>query len=305
MAVFSGSWPTGVGCMCMFTATGETTVFLLSICSSHQGVGQSSLVLCFPSPSPSPAGTHLGVSSQLLAPLSPQAPPPSQAAHLTIWLLFFQSRCKGLHQRPGTSVIPHSCFYGQASIVHIVCMETCRREGIMWTTCTWSQAQHIWQYAAGLPHHVFEINEGNRKAWSLYMHVWCCHCLRGSLVNHTLLVLSDLWKKNYNMSREKKSQTSVGANETCWGKCMLKHLPIFPWSLLGRTKMHCWKRWVVSQEEGVVFYFVIITSHIIDLLLLKWKNFYFLQFISWERGCRKELFSVALLILTISIIERN
>lgn len=79
------------------------------ICSSHQGVGQSSLVSCFPSPSPSPAGTHLGASSQLPAPFAPHppiSPPPSQAAYLTIWLLFFQSRCKGLHQRPGTSLIP-------------------------------------------------------------------------------------------------------------------------------------------------------------------------------------------------------
>lgn len=79
---------------------------------------------------PPQLGHILGVSSQLPAPL---APPPSQAAHLTIWLLFFQSRCKGLHQRPGTSLIslPHFCFYGWASIVHIVCVETRRREGVM------------------------------------------------------------------------------------------------------------------------------------------------------------------------------
>lgn len=32
--------------------------------------------------------------------------PASQAAHLTIWLPFFQSRCKGPHQRLWTSLIP-------------------------------------------------------------------------------------------------------------------------------------------------------------------------------------------------------
>lgn len=64
----------------------------------------------------------------------------------------------------------------------------------------------------------------------------------------------------------------------------IKHVPIFLWSLLGRTKIRCLEHWVVSQEEGVVCYLVIITSHIIDLVSRCFKrvNFDLRQFILGE-----------------------
>lgn len=106
MAVAAQVWDV---CSCSETKKQPQETDRPYICSSYQGVELSSLVwCCFSSQSPSPAGTHLGVSSQLPAALVPPKlpPPPSQDAHLTIWLLFFQLRCKGPHQRPGTSLIP-------------------------------------------------------------------------------------------------------------------------------------------------------------------------------------------------------
>lgn len=68
----------------------------------------------------------------------------------------------------------------------------------------------------------------------------------------------------------------------------IKHAPIFLWSLLGRTKIRRLKHWVV-QEEGVVCYLVIITSHIIDLVSCCFKRakFDLRQFMLVESRRRK------------------
>lgn len=118
---------------------------LLHICSRHQGVGQSSLVSCFPGPSSSPAGTHLGVSSPLPAALVPSCNPPTTTtttqpgSTLNHLAAVFSVKVQRSASAAGDASIPsHTlAFMAWASIVHIVCMETFRRwgGGVMWTTC--------------------------------------------------------------------------------------------------------------------------------------------------------------------------
>lgn len=64
--------------------------------------------------------------------LRPKDPHPARQCTKPSGCCFFSRGAKVcIGGRGRLSSLPHSCFYGLASIVHIVCIETCRREGIM------------------------------------------------------------------------------------------------------------------------------------------------------------------------------
>lgn len=148
------------------------SIKLSHICSSHN-VGLPSPVLCSLSHLPPQLGHIKEFPLNCLLPWPPKATHPARQHTFTTWRLFFKKRIPSknvkvcISGRDPLSVLPPSCCNSMDSIVHITGMETGRRLRIMWNTCIWRQASHIWQQATGLSSH-FWLNEEDRMVQCVY-----------------------------------------------------------------------------------------------------------------------------------------